>query len=39
MCLYPPKYIYLAFPLVGASNVGGLHRRCDPLKQTLFVFM
>ena len=28
----------LAFPLVGASNVGGFLRRCDPLTQTLFVF-
>ena len=29
--------IILAFPLVGASNVGGLLCRCDPLTQTLFV--
>ena len=28
----------LAFPLVGASNAGGLLCRCDPLTQTLFVF-
>ena len=27
-----------AFPLVGASNVGGSLCRCDPLTQTLFVF-
>ena len=27
-----------AFPLVGASNVGGLLCRCDPLTQTWFVF-
>ena len=28
----------LAFPLVGASNVGGLLCRCDPLTQTMLVF-
>ena len=28
----------LAFPPVGASNVGGFLCSCDPLTQTLFVF-
>ena len=31
-------YNIVAFPLVGASNVGGFLCRCDPLTQTLFVF-
>ena len=30
--------IISAFPLVGASNVGGFLCRCDPRTQTLFVF-
>ena len=37
--LLPAMFVVLAFPLVGACNVGGCLCRCDPLTQTLLLSM